>query len=85
VYGHGNQQRSRRPAVPRPTSSDGRSEEDDDSERSEDENAAMWDKRIMDAEMVRVKGMDRERESTTIILRNAARAAVAAKRQSMQR
>ena len=53
---------------------------------SEHEKAAalLW-KRVEEAEMLRVKNTDREREGTSIMLRNAARAAVAAKRQSVQR
>lgn len=41
--------------------------------------------RIDEAEAQRVKGTEREREAATILLRNAARAAVAAKRASVQR
>jgi acetyltransferase-like isoleucine patch superfamily enzyme len=42
-------------------------------------------KRIEEAEALRARGMDRDREATSALLRNAARAAVAAKRQSVQR
>lgn len=71
VYGSGNQRRSRRPApLLNPADAD---------------TVDVTRKRVEDAEAIRVKGMDREREATSIILRNAARAAVAAKRQSLQR
>jgi tetrahydrodipicolinate N-succinyltransferase len=84
VYGNGSLRRSRKPPrvppVARQQSEDGR--EAAGTEGIED--SLLW-KRVEEAEMIRVKGLDREREATTVILRNAARAAVAAKRQSVQR
>jgi acetyltransferase-like isoleucine patch superfamily enzyme len=93
VYGDGNLRRSRRPkALPVQRrdqvglgvgyDGDGAKE---GGEEEQDQAAALLWRRVEEAEQVRIKGMDREREATSIILRNAARAAVAAKRQSVQR
>lgn len=81
VYGGGNQRRSRRPLLTQQQTDE---EEEDPPAHAQAAAEAAW-KRIENAENIRVKGMDREREATSIILRNAARAAAAAKRQSLTR
>ncbi|ETN37732.1 uncharacterized protein HMPREF1541_07355 [Cyphellophora europaea CBS 101466] len=86
VYGEGNQRRSRRPPNTTYTtaSQENQGAGDEKNPSGGDSGRGPW-KRIEEAEAVRIRGTDKEREATSILLRNAARAAVAAKRQSVQR
>ncbi|KPI40908.1 uncharacterized protein AB675_10729 [Cyphellophora attinorum] len=93
VWGNGNLRRLRRPSAAALESmvSIGASDEITDAKEGAkrqgledpEERAAEMRQKIEEAEVQRIRGVEKEREAATVLLRNAARAAVAAKRASV--
>ena len=95
VVGNGNLRRSRFPTVPlvqrAGAKEDAAGENGNvsvsvtEADTPEEKRKARMRSAIEEAEAMRVKAVDKERDAATVLLRNAARAAMAAKRASVQR